>query len=247
MSLALITGASRGIGAHLAAGFARAGYDLALVATGAPTATADVARESGVRAEAYEVDVRDGEQVDAVIAEIEAGMGGIDVLVNNAGRIDSEVPLWEADPREWWDVMEVNVRGPFLFARAVVPRMIERGGGRIINVNSGSGTRDAGSSTAYAASKTALFRIGGALHLAGYEKGIRAFEMAPGVVRTDMTRGMRLHEGRTEWTEPADVIALALALASGRADHLSGTYVRAGETDPNVPPEERRSLGLVTE
>lgn len=247
MSAALITGASRGIGAHLARGFAAAGYDVALTATSAPEAVAEEARALGVNAVAIAADVRQEADVTRAIETAETAVGPIDVLISNAGRIDAEVPLWEADPDEWWDIMETNVRGPFLFARHLVPRMIERGGGRVININSGSGTRDFDVATAYTASKTALFRIGGALHTAGYELGIRAFEMAPGVVRTDMTNSMEMHDGRTEWTEPEDVIALALTLASGDADHLSGTYVRVGVTLPRHLKVPRRVLGIVEE
>jgi len=242
----LITGASRGIGRHLALGFAEAGIDLGLMATSAD-ALVPVVEEIGGRVRVVPVAGDVAREVDVVRAvdEVARQLGSIDVLVNNAGRVDAEVPLWEADPDEWWDIMRVNVRGPFLLAHAVIPVMLEQGGGRIIDVNSGSGTRDFPTATAYTASKSALFRIGGAIHAAGHDLGLRAFEMAPGVVRTDMTESMRMHDGRTEWTEPADVVALALALARGDGDHLSGCYVRVGLDDPaalaDVPP---RRLGL---
>ena len=247
MTAALITGASRGIGAHLARGFAEAGYDVALVATSAPEDVAKAARALGVNAVAIAADVRREADVAHAVGVAERELGPIDVLISNAGRIDSEVPIWESDPEEWWDVVETNVRGPYLFARHLVPRMVSRGGGRVIDINSGSGTRDFATATAYTTSKTALFRIGGALHAAGYDHGIRAFEMAPGVVRTDMTGSMRLHEGRKDWTDPEDVVALALTLASGDADHLSGTYVRVGVTDPANLKVPRRILGIVEE
>lgn len=244
MSTVLITGASRGIGAHLARGFSAAGYDVVAVARTAPY---DVVAELPGRGRALAVDVTDADAVAGVADRVAEEFGGVDVLINNAGSIDMEVPLWEADPEQWWEVMSVNVRGPFLMSRAVVPGMIARGGGRVINLNSGYGTRAYGVATAYAASKTALFRITGALHDQGYHLGIRAFDMAPGVVRTDMTAGMRLHHGRTAWTEPAEVVALALTLASGDADHLSGTYLRVGLDDPQGLPTHGRTLGLVQE
>lgn len=251
MSVALVTGASRGIGRHLALGLAEAGYDLVLVATDTPLLE-ELREEISAAAPGVEVlvaaaDVTSVESVARVVELAESELGGIDLLVNNAGRIDSEVPLWEADPDEWWNVMEVNVKGPFLLARAVVPGMIARGGGRIVNINSGSGTRDFAESTAYTASKTALFRVGGSVSLAA--PGVRTFEMAPGVVRTDMTEGMRAHENRTEWTEPADVVALLLAIARGDADHLSGGYLRVGLDAPEDLRERSfvRRLGLVEE
>ncbi len=245
---ALITGASRGIGRHLALGFAAAGIDVALVATSAG-ALARVADEvSGARVATAVADVSRADEVAVAVAELTESFGPIDVLVNNAGRIDAEVPVWEADPDDWWRVFEVNVRGPFLCARAVIPGMLARGGGRIINLNSGAGTRDVATASAYTASKSALFRLGGAIHLAGFARGLRAFELAPGVVRTDMTAAMALHAGRSEWTEPADVVALALALACGEGDHLSGSYVRVGEDLPGqLSTSPVRRLGLVTD
>ncbi|HZL81127.1 MAG TPA: SDR family oxidoreductase [Demequina sp.] len=239
---ALITGASRGIGRHLALGFAAAGLDVGLIATspdGLAGVAAEIASACDARVVTVAADVTREVDVVRAVAEVTRGLGSIDVLVNNAGRVDAEVPLWEADPEEWWDVVAVNVRGPFLLAHAVVPGMLAGGGGRVIDINSGSGTRDFATSTGYTASKSALFRIGGALHEAGFALGLRAFEMAPGVVRTDMTGSMAMHAGRTQWTDPADVVALALALARGEGDHLSGSYLRVGLDRP----EELRSRG----
>lgn len=231
---ALVTGASRGIGRHLALALAGAGLDVAVHATTVERAEATTAeaRERGVRAVAVGADVTDPDAVRAAVAAAEEAIGPIDLLVNNAGRVDAEVPLWEADPAEWRDVLLTNVFGPFLFARTLVPGMLARGGGRIVDLNSGAGTRDMPAPSAYNASKTALFRIGGSLDQAARDAGIRAFELAPGVVDTDMTRSMAMHEGRTEWTDPADVAGLLLAIARGEADHLSGGYLRAGADSP---------------
>ena len=116
--------------------------------------------------------------------------------------------------------------------RAVVPVMIAAGGGRVINLNSGAGTVERAELSAYCASKSALARITGSTHLAGWAHGIRAFDLAPGVVRTAMTLSMDLHKGRTQWTEPADVTDLMLALADGDLDAWSGRFVRAGVDTP---------------
>lgn len=249
MTVALISGATRGIGRHLADGFAAAGWDLGLLATNRDALLdleADLESEYGVRTAVQDCDVTDAGQVQRAVAAVIRELGRIDVLINNAGRLDREVPLWDADPEEWWRVVEVNLRGPFLLARAVLPGMLAHGAGRIIDINSGSGTRDFATATAYTASKSALFRIGGAIHLAAFEHGVRAFELAPGVVETDMTRSMRAHERRTVWTEPADVVALALALAGGQGDHLSGCYLRVGLDDPaDLGGVPRRRLGIV--
>lgn len=94
-------------------------------------------------------------------------LGPIDLLVNNAGVIETrEVPIWEADPDEWWDVVETD-----LAARR----------GRAVNLNSGAGAADRPVYSAYCAAKAGLFRLSGNLHLAGADLGLRAFEVSPGV------------------------------------------------------------------
>src|SRR5699024_2297781 len=222
----LITGASRGIGAILAEAFRQAGWSVVGVSRsghpdppGAPTLVCDVTDEAAVG---------------ALVERVIAAHGRIDVLVNNAGLVEPETPLWEADPQRWWQVVETNVRGPFLMSRAVVPHLIAGGGGRVINVNSGSGTRESPVLTAYHASKSALARLTGGLAVAGAEHGVLAFDLAPGVIETDMTHSMQMHQGRTDWTQPEDLVALALAIADGELDGFSGRMVRAGADDLEV-------------
>lgn len=243
--MAVVTGASRGIGAVISLALSAHGYAVCLLARDG-SAAAGVAGEIGSAggvAMARSADVTDevavGDAVDAVLSS----WGRIDVLVNNAGSIEREVPLWEAEVDQWWSVVTTNVRGPFLMTRAVVPHMIAAGGGRIINLNSGAGTAERADLSAYTASKSALARITGSTHEAGWDDGIRAFDLAPGVVRTDMTLSMEMHRGRTQWTEPADIANLVLALASGELDAWSGRFVRAGLDSPEAL-RERAALGL---
>nr|WP_243888952.1 SDR family oxidoreductase [Dermatophilus congolensis] len=214
--VAVVTGASRGIGAHLSAAFAAAGY------------VVEKSSRSGEGEKVRVLDVTDPAAVKAYVDEVVERWGRLDVLVNNAGVIDDEVVLWQADPDQWWRTVEVDVRGPFLLARFAVPYMLRAGGGRVININSGAGTRASDISTAYYVAKTALSRITGGLHAAGFVRGLRAFDLAPGVVQTDMTAGMGVHAGRDDWTDPAAVTDLALGLASGCLDAWSGRMVRAG-------------------
>ncbi|MFE5293578.1 SDR family NAD(P)-dependent oxidoreductase [Isoptericola sp. NPDC056618] len=236
---ALVTGASRGIGRAVALGLARAGLDVALVARDAAR-LAEVAREVrdlGRTALELPADITDAAAVAAAVRAAEGsptdgGLGAVDLLVNNAGRIDAEVPLWEADPDEWWSVLETNVRGPFLLARHAVPGMLARGGGRVVDLNSGAGSHDNADATAYTASKTALMRLGAGLHAAGHDRGLRVLEVAPGVVRTDMTGSMRAHEGRTEWTPVERTVDLVTAFARGDLDACSGWFVRASHDTP---------------
>lgn len=104
----------------------------------------------------------------------------------------------------------------------------------MINLNSGSGTRESPVLTAYHASKSALARLTGGVAVAGAEHNVQAFDLAPGVIETDMTHSMVMHQGRTEWTSSADLTALALALANGELDGFSGRMVRAGADDLDV-------------
>jgi NAD(P)-dependent dehydrogenase (short-subunit alcohol dehydrogenase family) len=246
--VAVVTGASRGIGAFIARALAADGYAVCLLARdgSAASAVAGEIGSLGAPAMARSVDVTDEEAVGDAVEAVRSAWGRIDLLVNNAGSIEPEVPLWEADVDQWWSVITTNVRGPFLMTRAVVPHMIEAGGGRIINLNSGAGTAERAELSAYTASKSALARITGSTHKAGWAFGIRAFDLAPGVVRTKMTLSMELHRGRTVWTEPADVTDLVLALAGGELDAWSGRFVRAGLDTPATlrEPEVLRLLGL---
>lgn len=231
---ALVTGGARGIGRAVVLGLARAGVDVAVLGRDASRVDDVVAqvRALGRRSVGLVADVGDPAAVDAAVARAEAELGGIDLLVNNAGRIDAEVPLWEADPDEWWSVMETNVRGPFLLARALVPGMLARGGGRVVDLNSGAGSHDMDGATAYNASKTALLRLGANLHLSGHARGLRTFEVAPGVVQTDLTASMDMHVGRTEWTPVERTVEMIVAIARGELDAWSGTFVRVTHDSP---------------
>jgi NAD(P)-dependent dehydrogenase (short-subunit alcohol dehydrogenase family) len=207
--VAVVTGASRGIGHHLAEALGDHGYVV----------------ERGSRAVA---DVTDRDAVEAWVADIVGRHGRVDLLVNNAGVIDAEVPLEDSDPDDWWSTVATNVLGPYLVTRAVLPHMLAARSGRVVNLNSGAGVRPSDVATAYNVSKTALARLTGSTHLSGLDRGVFAFDLAPGVVRTDMTLAMQAHHERTDWTEPQQVSALVLAMGDGRLDAWSGRMVRAG-------------------
>ncbi|WP_448612907.1 SDR family NAD(P)-dependent oxidoreductase [Modestobacter sp. URMC 112] len=234
--VALVTGASAGIGRHLAEGLAAQGatvVGMARTPDRIQAAMREVEQATGARTVSVAADVTDPAAVDGMMATLrEGGLGRIDLLVNNAGAIDAaEVPLWAADPDQWWQVVESQVRGPFLLARAVVPGMVAAGGGRVIGLGSGLGTRGSDVYSAYSAGKSAQMRITEAIDLAGSAHGVRAFDLAPGVIDTAMTRAMPMHAGHTEWTRPEDVVALAVAIAAGQLDQWSGRFLRAGADD----------------
>lgn len=251
----LVTGASSGIGRALAVGLGRAGLAVALLGRDADrlSEVAEQVRAIGARCTTAAADTTDYDDLASAVASVEGEIGPIDLLVDSAGVIEpEEVPVWEADPQHWRRVVEVDLVGAFHAVRAVVPGMVERGGGRVVQLNSGAGTKAAPINSAYSSAKTGLWRIGGAVHLAGFEKGLRAFELAPGVVDTPMTRSMPHHAARTEWTDPDDVVALVVAMARGDLDAWSGRMVRAGADTPASlaareaagPLGDARTLGL---
>jgi 3-oxoacyl-[acyl-carrier protein] reductase len=233
--VALVTGAGRGLGRELAIALAQAGAAVGLIGRTRPglEETAELLDGTGVPVEVATADVRSWEEVRAAVDELEATLGGADLLVNNAGIIDPvEVPVWEADPHQWREVIETDLLGPFHCVRAVVPGMIARGLGRVVDLNSGAGAADRPIYSAYCAAKAGLFRITGNLHLAGHSRGLRAFEVSPGTVRTDMTAAMATHADRTEWTPADALVQLVLSISRGDLDEWSGAFLRAGVDTP---------------
>ena len=224
--VALVTGGGRGIGARIARELASAGMKVAVSAR-TREQVEEVAKEiSGL---AVVADVSSPGDAEAMVAEVERELGPIDLLVNNAGIAGWEVePAWEAAPSDWWRVFEINVLGAYLVSRAVIPGMIERGRGRIVNTGSGSGYLPGQRTTAYGGSKAALYRFGESLALQLAEHGIPVFTFSPGLVRTDMTESFGEN---TQWTPPELAPQLVRVLASGRADKLSGRYIHAEHDD----------------
>lgn len=161
-------------------------------------------------------------------------------LVNNAGRVEaSEGPVWDADADDMAAVIETNLTGVFRVVHALLPQLLATADStgapvRIIDLNSGSGAQGTPSHAAYSASKAGLFRLAQSLVDYGHDRGLRVFEMAPGVVESDMTKSMPMHDHRvgSDWTDPQAVADLAVALASGRLDAWTGRYVRAGIDTP---------------
>ena len=235
--VALVTGASRGIGKHLAHGLALRGAAVAGMARDAErlaATMAEVGEATGSRTLTVAADVTDRAAVDAAVERVQRDLGPVDLLVNNAGLIDAaEVPLWEADPDQWWAVLESHVRGAFLVARAVVPTMVARRSGRIVNLASGTGLRAKPEYSAYSVAKSGLMRITEALAGALQGTGVAAFDLAPGAVETEMTRSMPMWRGRTDWSDPDLVVRWVVAIALGGLDQWSGRFVHAVADRPD--------------
>jgi NAD(P)-dependent dehydrogenase (short-subunit alcohol dehydrogenase family) len=252
--IALVTGASTGIGRHLVEGLAAHGVAVAGMARNEERlarAMAEVAEATGARTLAVATDVTDRAAVADAVARVADELGRVDLLVNNAGLIDvAEVPIWEADADQWWEVVGSHIRGAQLMVRAVVPGMLARGHGRVVNLASGMSTKANRDYSAYSVAKTGLMRLTEALQLSLQGSGVHAFDVAPGVVDTPMTRSMEMWRGFEDWTPPERVVELIAAIAAGDLDAWAGRFLRAGADDLTqlervVPEGAARQLRLL--
>src|SRR5215472_16607676 len=186
--VAIVTGASRGIGAGAAFILARAGAAVMLVARDGKRASllAEEIVADGGRAVAVACDVADYGSVRSMIEETERRLGSIDILVNNAGVIEPIGALAQSDPGTWRRNIEVNLVGAYHTARATLPRMLEARNGTLINVSSGAAHRPLEGWSAYCAGKAGLAMLTEAIALECGDAGVRVFGLAPGVVDTDM-------------------------------------------------------------
>jgi NAD(P)-dependent dehydrogenase (short-subunit alcohol dehydrogenase family) len=238
--VALVTGGGRGIGRAIAVSLAREGASVAVLARSADQLRETVATitAAGGHALAFPADVTDRPGVEAVVAQVESELGPINLLVNNAGVGGPIGPLAETDPDARWRCMEVNLRGPLVCSRAVLPGMLARRRGRIVNVASGAGTRDKPYLSAYVTSKAALIRLTENLAAELQGSGVRVFAIQPGTVRTAMTESALNSEEALRYLPwlaqlfeqgqdlpPKRAAELVVFLASGRADGLSGRFL----------------------
>ena len=240
--VALVTGGGRGLGRAFALALAKAGAHVAVTArTAEPLAeTVEMVERADGRALAVPGDVSAPEAVAHVVRTTEAQLGPVDILVNNAGAVGPLGCGWEADPEDWWRTFEINMRGPFLYARALLPGMIERRRGRIVNVSTGAGFNRLPQMDAYCATKAALTQWTKCLAADIRTHGVTVFAFHPGFVRTPMVDQLTSPSAptavqtlfRSLVREKRDVpiersAQMLLFLASGRADALSGRFIRA--------------------
>lgn len=234
--VALVSGASSGIGLHLAKTLADAGAAVALAARRTDRLDAAVAElvAAGHRACAVPLDVTRSETIGPAFDAAESALGGgIGILVNNAGILYAG-RFVDQDEAEVSRVLDTNLKGAFLVAQTAARRMARAGGGAIINVASTAGLRAAGFLSSYAASKAALIQLTRvmALELAG--KGVRVNAVCPGNIETDMHQTFR--DGGLEETllkripqrrfgQPADLDGAVLLLASDAGRYMTGTAI----------------------
>ena len=225
--VAIETGAGRGIGRTIALSMAGEGAAVGVFARTAEeiAETAALISVAGGRALALRADVRDAAAVRAAVSEMASKFGPVTLLVNNAGTPGPAGLDWEVDLEEWFECIDVIVRGAFILCQAVVPGMIARGSGRIINVASNSGTRARPPLTATSIAKTALIRFSEGLALQLNEHGVRVFAIHPGIVRTRLLQSYGLQIPEELFAHPDRAGSLCVRLASGRYDLLSGRFV----------------------
>lgn len=248
---ALVTGGGRGIGQAIAVRLAQEGWRVAVAARSLDQLEETVQRCQG-QAIAAPVDVGDAASIQAMVDRVLQVFGEITLLVNNAATGGPFGPFAENDAAEWWRCQEVNVRGPMLCCRHVLPGMIERRRGRIINVASGAGTQAFADMSAYVVSKTALIRFSEQLAEEVRAHGVSVFSIHPGTVLTAMLEEARhkhallqslVDSGQTVPPEKAaDLVAF---LASGKGDSLSGSYFSVDDpADVAVEKAQPRRLRL---
>lgn len=231
----VITGASRGIGAETARIFANAGANVALLARSADSVHA-LADEIGTSALALPCDVSDYVSVENALKLTVERFGSVDVLINNAGVIEPISHIATADPQEWGQVIDINLKGVFNGIRAVLPMMISAGGGSILTISSGAAHGPIEAWSHYCASKAAVNMLNRCVDKENGNDGIRAIGLSPGTVATQMQREIKASGvnpvSKLNWEDhiPADWPARALLwMCSPDADEYCGQEISLRE------------------
>jgi 2-deoxy-D-gluconate 3-dehydrogenase len=230
--MALVTGASRGLGAAIAVGLAEAGADVAVHAnTHSPEETCGRIRAVGRRALPLAGDVADPAVPDRLVRETLAGLGELDIVVNNAGTI-RRAPAAETTDEDWLAVVNLDLNGVFRLCRAAGRHMLERGRGKIVNVASLLSFQGGMTVPAYAAAKGGVAQLTKALANEWAGHGVNVNAIAPGYMRTDNTAALQADPTRSRqileripagrWGEPGDLVGAAVFLCSSASDYVHG-------------------------
>ena len=234
--VALVTGASRGIGQALATGLAEAGADMALVARSreALNSTASHARELGRRALAIPADVSQMSAIRDVVDQVIREYGRIDILVNAAGT-QARKPILEMTEEDWDTVTSLNLKAVYFCSQTVAPHMIRQGRGKIINICSLTSTIGIANVSVYAASKGGVLSMTRSMAVEWSQLGINVNAIAPGYFKTEMTKRLYEDADRSKWVlsrtpmgrwgELDDLKGTVVFLASAASDFLTGQLI----------------------
>ena len=236
--VALVTGATHGLGMAMATGLGKAGATLVINGHSSQEkldAAIATYESNGLHAHGYLFDVTDEQAAEAAVESIEREVGPVDILVNNAGII-KRVPLLEMDLAEWEEVIRTDLTGVFVMSRPVVRRMIERGGGKVINICSMMSELGRNSVGAYAAAKGGLKMLTRNMATEWAKNNIQVNGIGPGYFATSQTAPIRVDGhpfndfiiGRTpagRWGDPDDLQGTAVFLASKASDFVNGQIV----------------------
>lgn len=233
--VAIITGASRGIGRAIARKYAEEGADVILTARTINEEVQTFVKELealGVKAKAYSSDVSLFDTAHELVAEIHKEFGHIDILVNNAG-ITQDALMMRMTEEQWDNVININLKGAFNLIHAVTPIMMKQRSGNIINMSSVVGVSGNAGQANYAASKAGMIGLTKSIAKEMGSRGIRANTITPGFIVTDMTHALS-EEVRKQWEAqiplrrggtPEDVAQVALFLASDMSSYVTGQTI----------------------
>ncbi len=233
--VAIVTGASRGLGQSMAIGLAEAGANVALVASTSTDETAEKIRALGRKVCQIQANLLETSAVEKIVNETVNNLGRIDILVNNAGTI-RRAPLLEFTEKDWDDVIQINQKSLFFLSQAAAKQMVKQGsGGKIINVASMLSYQGGIRVPSYTASKSAVMGLTRILANELAAHGINVNAIAPGYMETDNTAALRADEKRNaeilaripagRWGKPEDLQGAAVFLASAASDYMQGYTV----------------------
>lgn len=233
--VAIVTGGSRGIGRGIVLAFAKEGAKVAIVYRGSQEAAEALVKEvtaGGGTAKMYQCDVADVASVEACVKQVEADLGDVNILVNNAGVIHDDLFV-RLEPEHWNKVIQTNLGGTYNFCHALAFSMMRKRAGRIINISSVAAEHVNAGQTNYAASKGAINSFTRALAVELAKRGVTVNAIAPGFIETDMSAAVRNKAGdmikdmipMKRIGTPDDIAKMAVFLASSDSSYITGQVI----------------------